>query len=327
MMMPGFYASAMLPSTQAGGPAAVEGASARMTRDGGQGGSAHGPRAVAPHGAAQRGGVSILGQAPSLSADMIGVLGSLDLDDVPRFRLDPLTGEPVEIDPLTGQPMSARFTLTPESGLIDQDGAAATAAQEAGTGPNATAGNAGNAGNDERGPDGLTDAERAEVRRLEAIDQQVRQHEAAHKAAGLGVTGPATFTYVTGPDGRQYAVGGEVTINANVGSGSPEQAIRDLEMVKAAALAPADPSPQDRAVAAAAEAALARAEAAARDEEEREQAEQRGRNDASGGAGGGNPFAQAAAAYGAVGALAPGGGGDGGAAPANDAGALFSLVA
>jgi hypothetical protein len=257
-----------------------------------------------------------MGQAPSLSTSVFNTLGTLNLDEVPRFRLDPLTGEPVETDPLTGQPMTARFALAEDS---PADATDPTASGDGGGG----GGNSGGASGDEVGPYGLTEAERAEVRRLQAIDQQVRQHEAAHKAAGLGVTGPASFTYVTGPDGRQYAVAGEVSISANVGTGSPEQAVRDLERVKAAALAPGDPSSQDRAVAAAANAALARAEAAARDQEEQEQAEQQSRNRGSNAA---NPFAQAAAAYGSVGALAPGGG-SGPAAQVTDPQTLLSLVA
>lgn len=311
MMMPALYASGVLPPGLQGGPSALEGASARLPRDGGQGQGGPAARRPTATGPTQTDGVRIMGQAPSLSTSVFNTLGTLNLDDVPRFRLDPLTGEPVETDPLTGQPMTTRFALTGDEVPPDP-----TESGDGNGGPGA-------GGADDVGPDGLTEAERAEVRRLQAIDQQVRQHEAAHKAAGLGVTGPASFTYVTGPDGRQYAVAGEVSISANVGTGSPEQAVRDLEQVKAAALAPADPSSQDRAVAAAANAALARAEAAARDEEEQEQAERQNRNQ---GTGATNPFAQAAAAYGSVGALAPGGG-TGTNAQGIDPQALFSLVA
>lgn len=101
------------------------------------------------------------------------------------------------------------------------------------------------------GPDGLTAQERAQVQRLKAIDQKVRQHEAAHQAAGAGLTGGATYQYVRGPDGRQYAVAGEVSINTSAG-GTPEATLAKARQIRAAALAPADPSPQDQAVAAAA---------------------------------------------------------------------------
>jgi hypothetical protein len=66
------------------------------------------------------------------------------------------------------------------------------------------------------------------------------------------------YTYQTGPDGRIYAVSGEVSISASY-SGSPEEIIRQAETVRRAALAPADPSPQDRQVAAQAAAVAARA--------------------------------------------------------------------
>ncbi len=107
--------------------------------------------------------------------------------------------------------------------------------------------------------DPLTGEQQKQVDKLKAIDTKVRQHEAAHQAAGGGLVGGASFTYQEGPDGRRYAVGGEVPINAGGGS-SPEATIRKMDQVKRAALAPADPSGQDLAVAAAATAAQAQAQ-------------------------------------------------------------------
>lgn len=101
------------------------------------------------------------------------------------------------------------------------------------------------------GGERLSPQEQAQVRKLQAIDQKVRQHEAAHKAAGAGLTGAATYQYVRGPDGRQYAVSGEVSINTSP-AGTPQATLAKAEQIRAAALAPADPSPQDQAVAAAA---------------------------------------------------------------------------
>lgn len=97
----------------------------------------------------------------------------------------------------------------------------------------------------------LTAEQQQEVNRLKAIDRKVRAHEQAHMAAGSGVTGGASFQYTRGPDGRQYAVGGEVSINLSSGQ-TPESTLERARVIQAAALAPADPSPQDRAVAAAA---------------------------------------------------------------------------
>lgn len=98
----------------------------------------------------------------------------------------------------------------------------------------------------------LTPDEQAQVDKLKARDRQVRAHEQAHLAAagGMAVSG-ASFTYQRGPDGVSYAIGGEVSISTSEGR-TPEETLRRAEQVRAAALAPADPSGQDRAVAAAA---------------------------------------------------------------------------
>jgi hypothetical protein len=88
------------------------------------------------------------------------------------------------------------------------------------------------------------------VDELRKTDRAVRAHEQAHlaAAAGLAVSG-ATFSYQRGPDGQQYAVGGEVSIDASPGR-TPEETIAKAASIQAAALAPVDPSAQDRAVAA-----------------------------------------------------------------------------
>jgi hypothetical protein len=109
----------------------------------------------------------------------------------------------------------------------------------------------------------------AEIARLQTTDRAVRAHEAAHVAAGGSyVQGAASFTYQTGPDGQQYAVGGEVSIDVSA-ERTPEATIQKMEIVRAAALAPADPSATDRAVAASA----TQAETAARAEMNAAQAE------------------------------------------------------
>ncbi len=109
----------------------------------------------------------------------------------------------------------------------------------------------------------------AELRKLQDVDRQVRQHEQAHRAAGGNLTGPATYQYQRGPDGQLYAVSGEVSIQVPSG-GEPEERIRQLEQVIAAALAPADPSPQDRAVAGRARALIAEARADLAEQEREE---------------------------------------------------------
>ncbi|MDR2364603.1 MAG: hypothetical protein LBD68_01940 [Zoogloeaceae bacterium] len=98
----------------------------------------------------------------------------------------------------------------------------------------------------------LSAEERREVAELAATDNKVRQHEMAHIAAGGElVTSGARYEYQQGPDGKRYAVAGEVGIDTSEGR-TPEETVIRARRIRAAALAPADPSPQDRSVAAAA---------------------------------------------------------------------------
>ena len=93
--------------------------------------------------------------------------------------------------------------------------------------------------------------DQAEIVKLRKRDQDVRAHEQAHIAAAGGLAkGGATFSFQRGPDGKQYAVGGEVNIDTSPVSGNSEATIRKAKQIRAAALAPANPSAQDRAVAA-----------------------------------------------------------------------------
>lgn len=112
------------------------------------------------------------------------------------------------------------------------------------------------------GPDGLTPAEREQVQELRERDREVRAHEQAHlAAAGGAAAGGASYTYQLGPDGQRYAVGGEVPIQVTSGSSDPDSRIEHARRVRAAALAPADPSGADLAVAARASREIAEARA------------------------------------------------------------------
>lgn len=97
----------------------------------------------------------------------------------------------------------------------------------------------------------LSAQELAEVARLEQVDRQVRQHEMAHMTAGAGLTSGARYSYRRGPDGRSFAVSGEVGISMAKGQ-TPQDTLARARQIEAAALAPADPSAQDHAVAASA---------------------------------------------------------------------------
>jgi hypothetical protein len=105
----------------------------------------------------------------------------------------------------------------------------------------------------------LSSEEKQQVYELQARDTEVRAHEAAHQAAGGGMTGGANYSYQRGPDGKMYAIGGEVSISMPKGS-TPEEVIANAQQVIAAALAPADPSAQDMSVAASARAMMIEAQ-------------------------------------------------------------------
>lgn len=117
----------------------------------------------------------------------------------------------------------------------------------------------------------LSEEERRILNELKARDAEVRAHEAAHlAAAGPYANGAPTFEFQTGPDGRQYATGGEVSIDTSPVPGDPEATVRKAQTIKRAALAPREPSGQDRQVAAQA----AQLEAQARQEVQAEKAEE-----------------------------------------------------
>lgn len=91
--------------------------------------------------------------------------------------------------------------------------------------------------------------EQQELRELKSRDQEVRAHEQAHAAIGGQYAGAPSYTYERGPDGNQYAVGGEVQIDVSVIAGDPQATIQKMQQVRSAALAPAEPSSADRRIA------------------------------------------------------------------------------
>ncbi len=92
--------------------------------------------------------------------------------------------------------------------------------------------------------------ERQRVQELVARDREVRNHERAHSAVGGQYAGAPRYTFERGPDGINYAVGGEVAISTGPVSGDPEATIQKAQIIRRAALAPTEPSMQDRSVAA-----------------------------------------------------------------------------
>jgi hypothetical protein len=88
------------------------------------------------------------------------------------------------------------------------------------------------------------------IRSLSQRDREIQAHENAHSAVGGQYAGSANYTYQRGPDGVNYAVGGEVPIDVGIIQGNPTATLEKMQLVQRAALAPAEPSSQDRKVAA-----------------------------------------------------------------------------
>jgi hypothetical protein len=141
----------------------------------------------------------------------------------------------------------------------------------------------------------LSPDQQRQVAALKQTDRQVRSHEQAHLAAGVGLVRGSGFTYQAGPDMQRYAVAGEVSIDTSPGR-TAEESIAKAQQIRAAALAPADPSTQHRRGAASA----SQMEMQARQELARADDEQRSGN---------GPVASALAAYRQGSAAAEGGGG------------------
>ncbi|MBC3765934.1 putative metalloprotease CJM1_0395 family protein [Neptunicella marina] len=106
-------------------------------------------------------------------------------------------------------------------------------------------------------------AEEGKIEELKQRDVEVRNHEQAHARAGGQHASAPNYEFESGPDGKRYAVEGEVSIDISEES-SPEETLRKMQQVQSAALAPVEPSPKDLQVAAEAnqKASEARAEIA-----------------------------------------------------------------
>lgn len=103
--------------------------------------------------------------------------------------------------------------------------------------------------------------EQLQIKELKARDTEVRIHEQAHASVGGQHAGSPSYEYQRGPDGTNYAVGGEVQIDVSEIPGDPQATIDKMQTVRAAALAPAEPSGADRSIAADATQKLAAAQA------------------------------------------------------------------
>lgn len=97
----------------------------------------------------------------------------------------------------------------------------------------------------------LTPQELKKIEQLKTRDTEVRAHERAHlNAAGTVAISGANFTFVTGSDGKRYAVGGEVSIDISAVADDPSATLKKADIIRRAALAPITPSAKDRQIAA-----------------------------------------------------------------------------
>lgn len=103
--------------------------------------------------------------------------------------------------------------------------------------------------NDSSSKNNLSQEEKQKIQDMENRDKEVKTHEQAHKAAAQGINSSSpSYETKKGPDGKDYAVAGEVRI----GFTPTEDNEKNLEKAKTlrnAALAPAEPSSQDLKVA------------------------------------------------------------------------------
>ncbi|MEI6896776.1 MAG: putative metalloprotease CJM1_0395 family protein, partial [Psychromonas sp.] len=115
---------------------------------------------------------------------------------------------------------------------------------------------------DSRKESAFSEAELDVIRALKSRDVEISAHEQAHTSVGGRHASSPVYRYKTGPDGVKYAISGEVAIDTSKIPGDPQATLQKAQQIKAAALAPVDPSAQDIQVVAKAEqmAAQARSE-------------------------------------------------------------------
>lgn len=173
-------------------------------------------------------------------------------------------------------PPVTAIEATPDATVtLSADGTRLAAEDKAATGADSEQGST--AQSDETNPR-QAQLDRQKIAELSSRDADVRSHEAAHASVGGAYAGSPSYTMQRGPDGKSYAIGGEVGIDVSAVPNDPAATISKMEVVMRAALAPADPSGQDLRVAAEAQglASAARAELAQERRNERvEQAEEK----------------------------------------------------
>ncbi|GEM_PF-5370078 len=139
-------------------------------------------------------------------------------------------------------------TQTPaEEGAVEETGSR----ENSDTGSDSTAATKGKSAKNTTGDTfQLSPEAQQKLMELKKRDMEVKTHEAAHAAVGGRYASSPSVEYEVGPDGKRYAVAGEVRIDTSKVPGDPAATMRKADTIRAAALAPAHPSAQDRMVAA-----------------------------------------------------------------------------
>ena len=100
-----------------------------------------------------------------------------------------------------------------------------------------------------KSPNELDPEEKDLVERLQQRDREVRAHEQSHVAlAGEYARGAPSYTYQMGPDGKMYAVGGELAVDTGKEADPAENRIKS-QILQTAAMGVEDPSTADALVA------------------------------------------------------------------------------
>jgi hypothetical protein len=108
----------------------------------------------------------------------------------------------------------------------------------------------------------LSPAQEQRRSELKALDREVQAHEQDHKVAGGSlVRGAAQFQYTVGPDGKFYATGGKVEVDASEVKGDPRATYDKARKIEKTASGPGatEMSIQDRFVSAYARAMASKA--------------------------------------------------------------------
>ncbi len=193
-----------------------------------------------------------VGVVISLSAEATAILDGQDAESPSTDGPKDLNGNPLAGSALADQMGDSLRRIFGDAEEVGEDGVFNIYSNEASQASTDTDGASSESRPaEEQGalPGQLPPDQQAVVSELKARDAAVRAHELAHVGAAGGLAGSPVFSYQTGPDGRRYAVGGHVSIDTSGGS-THEETIAKAQRIRAAALAPADPSGADRAVAA-----------------------------------------------------------------------------